>query len=201
MPVLVAKDNTAKLMKAVAAMTQREVLVGIPAENNAREDETGEYAGFGNAAIGYIAENGSPSQNIPARPWLAPAIRASKDDIVKRMKAIGQAALAGKTDAIDAGLTAIGIGCVGKAQQGIIAGIPPSLAAATLWRRKHRKIAPRTGETPLIDTANFLQSINFVLWTKKGTTPTISPTAQTQGKESDLTSVAGETGKIEDGAT
>ncbi|EHT99665.1 putative bacteriophage protein [Pantoea stewartii subsp. stewartii DC283] len=55
-------DKAQSVLDALKTIGNRDVLVGIPAEDSARDD-----APFGNAGIGYINENGSPAQNIPAK--------------------------------------------------------------------------------------------------------------------------------------
>ena len=146
----VTKDNTAKLMQLVAKLTRREVLIGIPAENAAREEETGQYGDFNNAAIGFVNEFGSPSRNIPARPHLVPGVRAAVPKMIPLLKKAGAAVLGGDAKMIDKSLTAIGIVAVKSVQTTIIAGIPPGLATSTLRARLRMLI---TGTTPLIASA------------------------------------------------
>ena len=58
-------DALPDLLRRLAAVAQRDVLVGVPA-GEARDD------GPTNAEIGYQNEFGSPANNIPARPHLLP---------------------------------------------------------------------------------------------------------------------------------
>ncbi len=146
MPVKIVKDNVGALVAAVKKMTGREVLVGIPAVNAAREEATGEYGAFNNASIGFVSEFGSPAGNVPARPHLVPGIRAAADKIAQAFKTMGQQVLSGQEfkkgqpgiSVIDAGLTKAGIAAVSAVQKVILAGIPPGLAESTLKARARR---------------------------------------------------------------
>lgn len=55
-------DKAQSVLDALKTIGNRDVLVGIPAEDSALDD-----APFGNAGTGYINEIGSPAQYIPAR--------------------------------------------------------------------------------------------------------------------------------------
>ncbi|CAK8737754.1 hypothetical protein SODG_007524 [Sodalis praecaptivus] len=78
-------DKAQSLLDALKTLGNREVLVGVPAEDAARDDVP-----FGNAGIGYINEHGSPAQNIPARPHLQPGVKSVQDKTLPLLK---QAAL------------------------------------------------------------------------------------------------------------
>ena len=189
MGVEVRKDNVRALVMAVKKLTGREVLIGIPRESAAREDATGAYGAFNNAAVGFINEFGSPAKNIPPRPHLVPGVRNASSYAIARLKAAGEAALSGNVRTIDAELAKAGIKAASEVQLVITAGIPPPLAASTLYRRKHRKVAPRSGETPLEDTGAYRQAITYVIRDKAGggSSVSVSPSTSTPGKESDLT--------------
>lgn len=68
--VKVTTDNAQAILDSLKALTSKEVLIGIPAEDSDREDVP-----FGNAGIGYLNEYGSPAQNIPPRPHLRPGVK------------------------------------------------------------------------------------------------------------------------------
>jgi hypothetical protein len=89
MAVTVLKDEVARAMKSVRALTGQRVMVGIPESTTERPDKSG----ITNAALGYIHTYGAPSRNIPARPFLAPGIESVKDKIVDVMKATTMKAL------------------------------------------------------------------------------------------------------------
>lgn len=156
--VSVVRDDVAKLMATIRAMgNDGDVLVGIPADEDARSDSP-----IGNAAIGYIQEKGSSKQGIPPRPFLEPGVaKVSK----QCADVIGKGAITALTDMNpQAVLTA-------KNKAGLIAqnsvkatitagdGFEP-LAAYTLAARKRRGVS-RT--KPLIDTGSLRNSITYVI--------------------------------------
>lgn len=152
--VTVTKDDVQVLLGNIKAMSRKQALIGIPAVKSPRDGK------IGNAALGYIHENGSPKRNIPARPFLVPAVREVSPKVVKIMK---EAAEKGMDDvgAVDKGLNAAGL----LAQ-----------AAVKNWMRKGEGFAPllpRTidarkrqgakGTKPLIRTGQLLNSITYVV--------------------------------------
>lgn len=151
--------NIDELFKGLAALEKTEVLVGIPDGNTERK------AGdpIGNAALGYIHENGSPAQNIPARPWLVPGILEEEDPICEQLKGAADAALDG--DNREALRKLGNAGTLGRdaAKAKINSNIQPALAASTLAERKRRGIA-RTNT--LVDTGALRNAINYAI--KKG---------------------------------
>lgn len=159
----VVVDNTKKLDAAVAALTKNFVYVGIPASKNdehPERDKEGKSIPIGNAVIGYIMENGSPIKNIPARPHLAPGVKSKQNEIADIYKNAAKLALEGKTEAVMKSHTAVGLAGVSGVRTYIVKGIPPALAESTLAGRRARG---RTGETPLIDTADYLHAQSFVV--------------------------------------
>ncbi len=153
MTTVVIKDKTASLFSAVRKLTKTAVLVGIPESENARDDGP-----IGNATIGYIHETGSPSQNIPARPWLEPGIAEGKDAIAKQFKRGAQLALAGKD--VGPALHAAGLAGQSAAQNKITEGPFAPLSEKTLSARRRRG---RTGTKPLIDTGELRRSVSYVV--------------------------------------
>jgi hypothetical protein len=86
--------NINKVPEVLAAMrflAGNRVLVGIPAEKNEREDEDGNTTPIGNAAIGFIQENGDPEMHLPARPWLKPGVATVNDQTTIALKKAGKA--------------------------------------------------------------------------------------------------------------
>jgi hypothetical protein len=151
-------DNTQQVLRAMTALTSREVLVGIPAGAPARAE-----SGINNATIGYIQDTGSPAANIPARPWLAPGIKDAREAIVKRLKQMGEQVLKnpGTSSAtIDSYLSAIGLETVSAVRARITSGPFEPLAASTLRARRARGFA---GTRPLIVTGQLRNAVNYVL--------------------------------------
>ena len=68
----VTVDITARVMVNIREIPEKRLLVGIPAEENARGEE------IGNAALGFIHENGSPAC-VMSLPELAELVECGVD--------------------------------------------------------------------------------------------------------------------------
>lgn len=176
----VTRDGMADLKRALKALSRREVLVGVPEDKTIRDDG----AVLTNAGIAYIQDNGAPEDNIPARPFMRPGIDAARDKLIRQLAATAKAVLNRGANPDD-GLTAVGLTAVSSIKMQIKAGIPPPLADATVAARANRKGGPRGGTRrgaqwemawraagappglelakPLIDTANMIGAISYVL--------------------------------------
>jgi len=157
--VKVTKDELANVLKSVHALVSKEVLIGIPESEDAR-NASDEGSPIGNAEIGYIQETGSPSNNLPARPFLVPGVEKALPDAVKRLQRGGEKALSGDTSAAEASLHAAGMICQNSVRATIVNVIPPPLAESTLAGRRRRG---RTGTTPLLDTGQLRNSTTYVI--------------------------------------
>jgi hypothetical protein len=156
--VALVVDNSASMFKAMANLTKREVLVGIPASAPARAE-----SGINNATIGYIQDTGSPASNIPARPWLAPGIQDARGMIVSRLKQMGEAVLRNpntSSTVIDTHLNAIGLETVSAIRARITSGPFAPLAASTL---RARHAAGFAGTRPLIVTGQLRNAVGYAL--------------------------------------
>lgn len=163
--VTIKRDITKQVLASLNALTRKQVLVGIPAENADREPEPGEKAEASNALIGWVMETGSPAQNIPARPHLVPGVESVEGEIGRRYGAGAKAVLDGKASSLDDTHTAVGLIAVAAVQKKIDDGPFVPLAERTL---KARLARGRTGEKPLIDTGQYRRAQNFVI-REKGT--------------------------------
>lgn len=159
MSVRVTKDNLKTVLGNIRAMADKHVLVGVPAEEAPRKGDP-----ITNASLAYIHENGSAARNIPARPFLKPGVKASREKCVKVLKG---AAKAGFKDpaAIDKGLNSAGLIAQAAVKNQIVSqeGFAP-LKPATLAARK-RKGAK--GTKALIRTGQLLNSIAYVVRERK----------------------------------
>ena len=153
----------AALTKHVEDLTQKSVFVGIPAKKTEREWDGSGSIPLTNAEIAAIHENGSPKRNIPARPFLGPGIRLAADRIDIRMRAAADAMMDNRPAEADRQLQAMGQEARDSAKNVIRRGLQPELAARVLHARKTRKKAPRTGEKPLYDTGQLVNSISYVI--------------------------------------
>ncbi len=152
------KDISKQIISDIKKLTKTDVLVGIPAQGNSRED------GMNNAAIGYMNETGDPERNLPARPFLVPGVDAARDDIGKMLGKAADAAMDGRQDVVNRQLNAAGL----TAQNSVKAAITDT-AFAPLSERTlaARRAKGRTGEKPLIDTGQLRRSVTYIV-RKKG---------------------------------
>jgi len=78
----VTKDGLPDFLKAIKALAQDKVLVGIAADKAFREPtEDDPHPEINNAEIGYLHEFGAPEINLPARPHLVPGIKKAMPEI------------------------------------------------------------------------------------------------------------------------
>jgi hypothetical protein len=85
------KSQRDRITQRIKQLANSDVLVGIPAENNARKGEP-----IGNAALLFLFSRGSERNNQPPRPVLEPAIQQNKAIISAPLKEAAQAAMQGK---------------------------------------------------------------------------------------------------------
>lgn len=178
----VTKDDLAKVLKSIGALASSQVLVGIPQEEAERDDD--ERGAMNNATLGYIHDNGSPANNIPARPFMKPGIKAAEKAIDSRMKKTAKDVLDGHAEKLDAGLNAVGLIAQNAVKSKINSGDFPPLSVSTLRARARRgrkgakeelmrmKEAKKSGQDftpnaenarPLIDTGQLRNSISYVI--------------------------------------
>lgn len=152
--IKVVKDNLRALLGNIRAMESQKVLIGIPESKSSRSD------GVGNAALGYIHENGSPARNIPARPFLVPGVDQAGPEIANVLKGYARQALSDK-QAVAKGLNAAGLIAQSTVKMRIrnSEGFAP-LAPKTIAARKRKG---SKGESPLIRTGQLLNSITYVV--------------------------------------
>jgi len=148
-------DSAQSILDALKTLANKDVLVGIPESKDERDD-----GDIGNAAIGYINENGSPAQNIPPRPHLKPGVKSVEPDFMPHLKAAAQKALEGNEEGAVTSLDRAGtVAANGVKRYITITGFTP-LADATIANRLRRG---RTGDKPLIDTGEYRRSITHVV--------------------------------------
>jgi phage gpG-like protein len=158
--ILVKNDRTGAVALALKLMGSLEVLVGIPAEKAPRTSAEAKTQPINNAALGYIHNYGSPTQNIPARPFMEPGIKDARAGIEESLQRAGVAALDGNPDKMMQSLHAAGIKASTSVKNKINSNIPPPLGESTLAARRRRG---RTGTKTLIDTGQLRNSITYVV--------------------------------------
>lgn len=151
----ITRDEVANVLENIKAMVGKQVLIGIPGEKDGRRGDP-----MGNAALGYIHENGSPARNIPARPFLVPGVQEATPKAIEQLK---KAAADGLDDpaAVDRGLNAAGLLAQSAVKNRIrnSVGFAP-LSPKTLAKRRAKGAA---GTKPLIRTGQLLNSITYVV--------------------------------------
>jgi hypothetical protein len=160
MSAKVLKNRVPQLARAMKALASKRVLVGIPSDSvdNERDD-----APITNAEIGLINEFGSPDANIPERPHLIPGVEAAWPQAQRRMAKGAERLLKLQGDpqaAVRGALEGAGMLARDAVVQKINDVIAPPLAASTLADRRRRGFE---GETPLIVTGAYKQSITYVV--------------------------------------
>lgn len=146
-------DGLPDMLRRMAAVAQRDVLVGIPAGEQRDDGPT-------NAEIGYQNEFGSPANNIPARPHLIPGVAAVQDKAVARMTQAASAAATGRMSDAERHLHAAGLIAQNSVRRTLTTAAYRPLSERTLAERRARG---RTGTKPLIDTGQYRNSITYVV--------------------------------------
>lgn len=164
-------DEVSAMVNDLLALTKKQVLVGVPEENDPRE--TGD--GIGNASLAYIHDNGSPLANIPARPFMKPGIAKAQDRINDQLFAAAKAQMNDQPEEVDIRLNRAGL-IAQSSIKGVInqgEGFEPLKRATKLARLRRRKAASKWDKnkreevmdsmTPLRDTGALLNSIMYVV--------------------------------------
>lgn len=161
-PTLSITDFTERFKKAVESFKRDAVLVGIPENENNREE-----TGIGNAALLALNNFGSPANNIPARPVMQIGIRNAQDKIAEQLKVAAQTVLSKGPSALEtyyerAGIIASqSIKKVINDQEGVAAPAESTLAA----RRRPGNITEKgfKGTKALVVTAQMRNAITYVV--------------------------------------
>lgn len=146
-------DNFAALELGIRGLLKQEVMVGVPENKSHRE------GGGDNALLAYVHDQGSPSQNIPARPFLIPGIRSVSPQITERLKKLADRAFSGNVSGLEDGMRAIGMLAVKAVQTRILEGPFAPLAKSTIARR----LRMNRGTAPLNVSGQLRQAISFYL--------------------------------------
>ncbi len=131
-----------QLVVKVGAAAKRKIRVGIL--------EDGETA-----TIGLHHEYGAPRANIPERSWLRSTFNERGNDLAKVQARVVRAILAGKLT-VQQGLELLGAWAMNAVKRQIT-------TSGTFEPLKPRTIARKGSSKPLIDTAQMLNAIRFVI--------------------------------------
>ena len=146
-------DALPDLLRRLAAVARRDVLVGVPA-GEARDD------GPTNAEIGYQNEFGSPANNIPARPHLLPGVAAVQDKVIAKLTQAVDVTATGRPSDAERHLHAAGLLAQNSVRRTLTTTAYRPLSERTLAERRARG---RTGTKPLIDTGQYRRSITYIV--------------------------------------
>ena len=192
MTSVIVKDKLKEVVKSINSLVSQVVLVGIPEVDDARREDDeggkvkiskgivsgGSETQINNATLGYIHENGSPANNIPARPFLVPGVQSAQTKIESRLKKAANAALDGNFGNVDNELNGAGMVARDSVKTKINSGDFVPLAESTLKARARRgrkgaeeELANRLAggnpsndsAKPLIVTGQLRNSINYVI--------------------------------------
>lgn len=159
----ITRDDLGNVLAGVRSLTERQVLVGVPAAKAPREAEELKGQPINNAALAYIHEFGAPAANIPARPFLVPGVESVEDEIAARYKRAAEVAISDNTDraaVIDRAHHAVGLTAQAAVRRKITDGPFTPLAPSTLAARRARGVK-RT--KPLIDTGQLRAAQTYVI--------------------------------------
>ena len=153
--IQVKVDISAQVLINIREIPSEKLLVGIPAEENARGEE------IGNAALGFIHENGSPARNIPPRPFLVPGVRDAEPQAVAMLAVPTAEALTKGKYALAKGYERAGLVCQAAVKKRIVSqeGFAP-LSPRTIAARERKGYK---GTKALIRTGQLLNSITYVV--------------------------------------
>ena len=169
-------NNLPKFKTSFNSLFKKDVLVGVPRDTTERKDDSE----MNNATLAYIHDQGSPANNIPARPFMKPGVKNCETKVVKQFKTIAQNVLKGESSAIDLGLNRAGLVAQASIRGVINDGIAPPLADSTLKARIRSgmgvkgataELASRDAGNdagmglakPLVLTGQLRNSINYVI--------------------------------------
>lgn len=150
--------------RAMKFMKENSVYVGIPQEETTRDED-----GITNAELLFIHTNGSPKNNIPARPVIEPAIKNDKKQLTSMMKKASRLVFEGNKQEAIRQLKLVGMRGQNISRAWFVNpenGWPPN--SPGVYRMKLAKGS--TDPKPLIDTGELRKSITYVVVTKEGRT-------------------------------
>jgi len=148
-------DNLQQFDAALQLLKRKQVLAGVPEAEARRKGDP-----INNATLAAIHDKGSPSQNIPARPFMESGIKSVSVPIEQKLLTAGQAVLEGDYVKTEKALEAVGLIAQNGLRAMVNSNIPPALKPATLAARRRRG---RTGTRTLVDSAQMRNSLTYVV--------------------------------------
>jgi len=148
-------DNLRQFDAALQLLKRKQVLAGVPEAKARRKGEP-----INNATLAAIHDKGSPSQNIPARPFMEPGIKSVGAQIEQKLLTAGQAVLDGDSVKTEKALQAVGLIAQNGLRTRVNSNIPPALKPATLAARRRRG---RTGTRTLVSGGELRNSLTYAV--------------------------------------
>lgn len=164
--VIITKDKVNSVIGSITQLVGKQVLVGIPEAETARQDDAS-TAHPTNADLGYIHEFGSPRANIPARPFLIPGVRKVLAQALSHLKGAVYATLDAKPEVADRELVTAGVIAESSAKREITTGDFVPLSPYTVANRYRQ----RGTQTRRANEERYLELV-------RGGTPAASAQAQ-----------------------
>lgn len=164
-------DHSNRLINDVLELTKKRLLVGVPEEENSREQGDG----IGNAALAYIHDNGSPIAGIPARPFMKPGIKNAQERLNKELLLVAKSQLNDDPEQVDAHLNRAGLIAQNSIRSVINKGegFEPLKRGTLLDRLRRRKAARKWDKErreevmgsmhPLVDTGSMRNAVTYVV--------------------------------------
>lgn len=163
------KDNGGSLeslIKGLAFIATNDVYVGIQEKDTKRKKNKDDIA-ITNAELLFIHTNGSPINNVPARPVIEPAIKDDAERLSGMMKKVAQLAFDDKLTEARRQLSLTGMRGQNVCRNWFTNpknGWPPNSPSVQAEKRRKGSTDPK----PLIDTGELRKSITYFIKTIGG---------------------------------
>lgn len=155
--IVKAVDKVGKLIKGINYTKDNYLLIGIPQKKTTREDEA-----ITNAELLFIHTNGSPINNVPARPVIEPALEDDMERLTSMLKDFANEAIKGNFEEAQKQLEKTGMRAQNVCRNWFTnADNNWPENAPSVRERKIKKGS--TEPRPLIDTGELRKSIIYVV--------------------------------------
>ena len=153
----VTKDGFKQMMNGLDWIENSGVYVGVPEDESSREDED-----ITNAELLFIHTNGSPINNVPARPVIEPALEDDMERLTSMLKDFANEAIEGNFEEAQKQLERTGMRAQNVCRNWFTnADNNWPENAPSVRERKIKKGS--TEPRPLIDTGELRKSIIYVV--------------------------------------
>lgn len=152
----IAHDKMPQIERDVARLGDIEARIGVfGTAGGVPGDPTFTYA-----ELAYVNEFGSQAAGVPQRSFIRSAFDGQRAAIEKLAAQAARAVVSGKVKA-QAAVALLGEWGVAQVRAGMVRGIAPPLAPATLAKRKRIQSGKRGRDVPLIDTGRLRQAVTY----------------------------------------